>query len=260
MPASLMAVFNNLLFGVGEIFHSNVWWSRALAMRPEVGRRAYLLAGAFWLPVPVAAGFIALNSSALGINVTSPDMVGPQVAAAVLGRGGALVVFVVAFCSLASSVDSLLAATADLITEDIYRKLINPDAGERSTRRASASIVVGLGLVAWLVCLPRVGTLATVLFFAGPMVGSTIWPMATGLYWRRASTGGALGGMLAGSACGLWAYFALGWYTASLVGAAVSMLVVVAASARSREAFDWTALNEAAPDPVPPRVAQEGAR
>ncbi|MEO9592971.1 sodium:solute symporter family transporter, partial [Rhodopirellula bahusiensis] len=28
-PAALMALFNNMLFGFGEIFHSNVWWSRA---------------------------------------------------------------------------------------------------------------------------------------------------------------------------------------------------------------------------------------
>ncbi|MGD8745501.1 MAG: urea transporter, partial [Gammaproteobacteria bacterium] len=31
MPASIMFLFNNLLFGVGEIFHSNAWWSRAFS-------------------------------------------------------------------------------------------------------------------------------------------------------------------------------------------------------------------------------------
>ena len=121
-PAAIMAIFNNLLFGIGEIFHSNVWWSRAFAMREGVGRKAYLLSGLFWFPVPIAAGFIALASGAFGVNVSSPDMVGPLVAAHVLGQMGAIVVFVVFFCSLASSIDSLLAATSDLITEDIYRK------------------------------------------------------------------------------------------------------------------------------------------
>nr|HMQ61766.1 hypothetical protein [Flavilitoribacter sp.] len=58
LPASLMAVFNNLLFGIGEVFHSNVWWSRAFAMRKGIGSKAYTIAGIFWLPVPIAAGFI----------------------------------------------------------------------------------------------------------------------------------------------------------------------------------------------------------
>lgn len=244
LPAAIMAIFNNLLFGIGEIFHSNVWWSRAFAIRKGVGKKAYALAGLFWLPVPIAAGFIALTSGALGINVTSPDMVGPLVAANVLGKIGAMVVFVVAFASLASSIDSLLAATSDLITEDIYRKLFNPRASEQTLRRASALIVVGLGFVAWLVCVPRIGTLATVLFFAGPMVGACIWPIATGLFWKRANSKGALWGMLLGSVCGLVAYFELGWYTASLIGAAVSMVVVLIATAFSSRKFDWRVLDE----------------
>src|SRR5690606_20297600 len=43
-PAAIMFLFNNLLFGVGEIYHSNVWWSRAFAFREGVGFRAYVLA------------------------------------------------------------------------------------------------------------------------------------------------------------------------------------------------------------------------
>ena len=248
LPAAVMAIFNNLLFGVGEIFHSNVWWSRAFAMRKGVGKKAYSLAGFFWLPVPIAAGFIALTSGALGINVTSPDMVGPLVAANVLGEIGAILVFIVAFASLASSIDSLLAATSDLITEDVYRKLLNPKASEKTLRRASAYIVVGLGLVAWLVCLPRVGTLATVLFFAGPMVGACIWPIATGLFWKKANARGALWGMLLGSVVGLIAYFQLGWYTASLIGAAVSMVVVLITTVLSKQEFDWHTLDEVHPE------------
>jgi len=244
LPASIMAVFNNLLFGVGEIFHSNVWWSRAFAMRKGIGKKAYLLAGLFWLPVPVAAGFIALGSGVLGINITSPDMVGPLVAATVLGKVGAVVVFIVFFSSLASSIDSLLAATSDLITEDIYRKMINPGASERTLRRASAWIIVGLGFAAWAVCMPRIGTLATVLFFAGPMVGSTIWPIATGLFWKRANAKGALLAMVLGTSVGLVSYFMLGWYTASLIGAAVSMVTSIVTTLVWPSDFDWRDLNE----------------
>lgn len=244
LPAAIMAIFNNLLFGIGEVFHSNVWWSRAFAMRKGIGQKAYLLAGLMWLPIPVGAGFIALTSSSLGINITSPDMVGPLMAAHILGTVGTVIVFVVFFCSLASSIDSLLAATSDLIVEDIYKKMINPAAVEEQARRVSAYVIIGLGIVAWLVCLPRIGTLATVLFFAGPMVASTIYPIVTGLFWKTASAGGALWAMVAGSAAGLFAYFALGWYAASLIGATVSITVTFVFAKWRPGRFDWAKLNE----------------
>ncbi|MEN7547113.1 urea transporter [Rapidithrix thailandica] len=244
LPASIMAVFNNLLFGIGEIFHSNVWWSRAFAMRKGIGKKAYVMSGLFWLPVPIAAGFIALTTDSLGINITSPDMVGPLVSAHILGEVGAVVVFAVFFCSLASSIDSLLAATSDLITEDIYRKMIRPDASEQHIRKVSSYIIIGLGTLAWLVCLPRISDLATVLFFAGPMVGSTIWPIISGLFWKKASTQGAFWGMLLGSVIGLSAYFYLGWYTASLIGAAVSMITVLIFRQWQPDEFEWESLSE----------------
>jgi urea-proton symporter len=64
MPASLIFLFNNLLFGLGEIFHGNGWWARALAFRKGTGFRAYLIAGFAWLPVPALAGFLALAAPA----------------------------------------------------------------------------------------------------------------------------------------------------------------------------------------------------
>ncbi len=243
-PAAIMAIFNNLLFGLGEIFHSNVWWSRAFAMREGIGKKAYTLAGIIWLPIPIAAGFIALSSGMFDINVVRPDMVGPMVAAHALGKYGAILIFIVVFCSLASSIDSLLAATSDLITEDFYKKIFNPRASEAQLRKVSAIIILTLGILTWVACVPRVGTLATVLFFAGPLVGSAIWPILAGLYWKKANGATAAIAMLIGSLSGLWAYFQLGWYTASLIGTIVSMIIVFAGTLLSRTSFQWSELNE----------------
>ena len=44
-PAAIMAIFNNLLFGLGEVFHNNVWWSRAFAFREGVGGKAFFIGG-----------------------------------------------------------------------------------------------------------------------------------------------------------------------------------------------------------------------
>ncbi|MGF1491863.1 MAG: hypothetical protein ACFBSC_05285 [Microcoleaceae cyanobacterium] len=243
-PAAIISVFNNLLFGLGEVFHNNVWWSRAFAFREGVGQKAYVIAGLIWLPIPIAAGFIALASGALGVPVPSPDMVGPLVIAKVLGQVGGVAIFIIVFSSLASSIDSLLAATSDLITEDIYRRMLRPESSPGQLKKVAQMITLGLGLVTWLVCLPRIGDLATVLFFAAPLVGSMIWPVITGLYWKQANTQGAISGMLLGSAIGLIAYFQIGWYVAALVGTVVSMICVLFFAFTQPANYSWQRLNQ----------------
>lgn len=246
LPAAIMFLFNNLLFGVGEIFHSNVWWSRAFAFRHGVGFKAYLLAGLLWLPIPIVAGFIALTVPALGLNVPQADMVGPLVAAELLGAGGAILVFILVFAALASSLDSLLAATSDLILTDLYKGHFRPFASEEELAKAARWIVLGLGIFAWLVCLPRLTTLAELLYFTGAFVASTIWPVAAGLFWRHVNPYGATLAMVLGTVAGLASYFLIGFYVAALVSAAVSMTIVVLSSWLRPCAFEWDALAETA--------------
>jgi Na+/proline symporter len=246
MPAAIMFLFNNLLFGVGEIFHSNVWWSRAFAFREGVGFPAYLTAGVMWMPIPIVAGFVALAVPALGINVPAADMVGPMVAAQLSGALGAVLVFIVVFSALASSLDSLLAATGDLILQDIYRGHLRPEAGENELRVAAKLIILGLGVGAWLLCLPRLTTLAELLYFTGAFVASTIWPIAAGLYWRHTNAAGATLAMLLGTGVGLYSYFAIGFYVAALTGAAVSMLTVMVTTWLWPSDFDWGTLRTGA--------------
>ena len=243
MPAAIMFLFNNLLFGVGEIFHSNVWWSRAFAFREGVGFKAYFMAGLFWAPVPIVAGFIALSVPALGLNVPAADMVGPMVAAQLLGTGGAVLVFIVVFAALASSLDSLLAATSDLILTDIYKGHINPSASPEQLARAARWVIVILGLATWLVCLPRLTTLAEMLYLTGAFVASTIWPIATGLFWRKTNATGATLAMVLGTAIGLTAYYQIGFYVAALVSAAVSMSIVLISTWSRPADFDWQTLD-----------------
>ncbi len=252
-PAAIMFLFNNLLFGIGEIFHSNVWWSRAFAFREGVGFKAYLIAGIFWTPVPIVAGFLALTVPALQINVPSADMVGPLVAAELLGVGGAVLVFIVVFSALASSLDSLLAATSDLVLTDIYKGHIRPHASDEELAKMARWVILIMGVVTWLLCWPRLTTLAELLYFTGAFVASTIWPIAAGLYWRSINPTGATLAMAAGTAIGLACYFLIGFYVAALVSAAVSMCLVLLTTWMAPRNFEWKSLN------TQPVVSGEGA-
>lgn len=243
MPVALLSLFNLMFFGWGEVFHNNVWWSRAFAIRKKAVGKAFFLAGIFWLPIPIAAGFIALAAAPLGVNIIDPDTTAPLVASHLLGQTGAVLVFIVVFCSLASSIDSLLAATADLVTEDIYKRLFNPNASEETLRRGATWIVIGLGVLTWLICLPE-WDLLKVLYVSGPLVASTIWPIAAGLYWKKTNPHAALLAMVAGSLIGLWSYFEIYWYVACVVSTVISMLVVVIGTFLAPRNYDWRALAE----------------
>jgi len=238
-PAAIMFLFNNIFFGIGEIFHSNVWWSRAFAFNKGIGKKAYLTAGLLWLPIPIITGFIALSAGSLGLYPSSPDMIGPMVAAKLLGQAGAVVIFIVVFAALASSIDSLLAATSDLITKDIYAGLINPAAQKSQLKRISSWILILLGLFTWLLCLPKVTTLGELLNFTGAFVASTIWPIVFGLYHNRLNGRYSALAMFSGTLCGLAAYFTIGFYVAALFSCLVSLLVCLTGLKLSRTEFDW---------------------
>jgi Na+/proline symporter len=244
-PAAIMFLFNNLLFGIGEIFHSNVWWSRAFAFREGVGFKAYLIAGLFWTPVPIVAGFLALTVPALGINVPEADMVGPLVAGELLGESGAILVFIVIFSALASSLDSLLAATSDLVLTDLYKGHFRPKADAAELAKAARWVILGMGLLTWLLCWPRLATLAELLYLTGAFVASTIWPVAAGLYWRSINPSGAALAMVAGTIVGLTSYFLIGFYVAALVASAVSMILVLLTTLLAPCSFEWSQLNPA---------------
>ncbi|BCX50012.1 urea transporter [Haloferula helveola] len=233
MPAAMLAIFNNMLFGFGEVMHNNVWWSRAFAMREKVAPKAFFLSGVLWFPIPIAAGFIALAAGPLGVNVTDPSKVGPEVAEHALGLAGlgsfaGVIILIVLFCSMASSIDSLLAATSDLLVRDIYEGLFGQELNPQKFRPVAATSIIAVSVIAWFLALSG-WNVDQVLFSAGALVASLIWPVIAGLFWKRLNRTLVVVGILAGCTTGMFCYFEVQTYTGALVGAAVSMVFTLAA-------------------------------
>jgi Na+/proline symporter len=206
--------------------------------------RSFVFGGLAWMTVPVVTGSIGLVALAQAIELPQVNMVFPVVASQLLGAGGAAMVFVVVFASLTSTLDSLLASTADLVAEDVVFKLLNPQLSDAELKRATRLVVIGLGVVTLALSWPRLDSLASVLFFTGALVASTIWPVAYGLYLRSANRVAAIAAMVAGSVCGLLAYTLIAPYCAALISAAVSALVMAVGTQLWPESFSWHILKE----------------
>ena len=239
LPAGLLIAWNSALFSMGEVFHNNIWWSRVFSSRPSVVFNSFILGGLAWMTVPVVTGSIGLVALADNLELPQVNMVFPVMASQLLGAGGSALVFVVVFASLTSTLDSLLASTADLVAEDVIFKLLNPQLSDAQLRQATKLLVVMLGLITLALSWPRLDSLASVLFFTGAFVASTIWPVAYGLYWPQANRHAAIASMVAGSAAGLTAYVQIAPYCAALISAAVSAVVMAVGTNLRPEQFQW---------------------
>jgi Na+/proline symporter len=95
-----------------------------------------------------------------------------------------------------------------------------------------------------LQCLvePRITTLAVLLYFTGAFVASTIWPIVVELYWKKTNANGATLVMVLCTGIGLYSYFAIGFYVAALIGAVVSMIVVIVTWLSWPDEFEWSQL------------------
>lgn len=242
LPTGLLFAWNTGLFSMGEVFHNNIWWSRVFASRGSVVFRSFVLGGLAWTTVPIVTGAIALMALAGDLEIPQVNMVFPLITANLLGSGGAVAVFIIIFASLTSTLDSLLAASADLIAEDVVAHWLRPGASDAQIRQTARWMVVLLGLLTLVLSWQYLTSMYQLLLFTGALVASTIWPIAMGLYWPQANRHGASAAMVAGSVTGLLAYVLIAPYCAALVSAAVSAVVMGVSSRLRPERFDWRLL------------------
>jgi SSS family transporter len=144
----------------------------------------------------------------LSTRVLFPDLEVPDMAAIVLSQevfGPALgTVFVLALLSaILSTIDSVLLVASAGIAHDIYAKLIRRDASERRKMLVNRVAVLVVGLLPGVLTFYNelFGGLITLITLLNlSLQGSMLFvPLFFGLHWRRATTAGGIGSMVAGA-------------------------------------------------------------
>lgn len=242
--AGIMAGFSNLIFSLGEIFAGNIWWQRLYATNEKVMKRSYVIAGFTWMMVPLVSGSMALVSIAMKLNIPQVNMVFPILASTVLGTAGSVLVFVVIFCALASTLSALLTSSANLIAQDVYKNIFNPKATDLHVYKAAKILIVVLAVVTMaLVWEPRT-TMYKLLMLTGPSVSSMVWPIMYGLYRKDANSTAAIAAMLVGMLAGLYGYFNISPFSAPICSITASALITwLGATFAPDRNFRWSYLN-----------------
>jgi hypothetical protein len=134
----------------------------------------------------------------------------PATAIALLGKGGAVLMLILLFMAVTSSTSAELIAVSSLLTFDVYKTYIKPDAPSSKLVQIShyGIVIYGLVLAAFCCILNAVGlTLTWLLTILGIIVGGASVPVGLVLLWPRMSTVAAIASPWIGLACGLIAWF-----------------------------------------------------
>jgi Na+/proline symporter len=164
--AVIVMVFLALL--IEELIIAEAWFAASLTPDPENGRYVLIYAARHFMPLAVGIIFMI---TVVGIII--------------------------------STADSFLLVPATTFIKDIYLNYINPKAPEKRIVFMSRLMVLTFGIIAWLVSL-AFSTSTTVFqkaMYAFTIYGSAVTPcLVAALFWKRATTAGAISSILAGTA------------------------------------------------------------
>ena len=161
----------------GTVFLDNGYYNKAIAASPVHALPGYIIGGLSWFAIPwLTATTMGLAALALENTLhfpTYPDrmldkdvsagLVLPYAAVAMLGKGGAVATLLIVFMAVTSATSSQLIAVSTIITYDLYRTYINPQASGKRLIYMSHILVVGYGFF--------IATVAVGLWYAGISMG-----------------------------------------------------------------------------------------
>ena len=222
----IMYLGSNFLFATGEIFHSNIWWQRIYAAKEKVTFRSFILSGLIWTTVPIIAGSLAFVAVAEGYVVPQVNMVFPIVVSKLLGPAGAVLVLIIVYSALASTVSSVLTASSNLLVQDIYKRAFKPDATDEQIVKYVRYTIVGMAVITVILVWNQPASMYQVLYLTGSAVAATIWPIAFGIYNSKVNRTAVLVAMLCSVGFGLVAYFTISSYAAPVVSALIGLVVI----------------------------------
>ncbi|UCG46916.1 MAG: sodium:solute symporter family protein [Phycisphaerales bacterium] len=163
--AVIVMIFVALL--IEELIIAEAWFAGSLTPDPENGRYVLIYAARHFMPLAIGIIFMI---TVVGIII--------------------------------STADSFLLVPATTFIKDIYLNYINPKAPEKRIVLMSRLMVLTFGVIAWLVSLAfsESTTVFEKALYAFTVYGSAITPcLVAALFWKRATTAGAICSILAGT-------------------------------------------------------------
>ncbi len=247
------AFFDPMGAGIGLVLGATVptilytligqdFYQRLFAAKDEkTSFNAAILAGILLIIFAIFPTLAGMASRGLfGDQIAAAEAV-PHLVTEVLPLGLGAIIVAAIIGAIMSTADSLLIAGTSHITNDIYVKMINPEAENDSRKLLIISRVCTLiiGLFALLMALTFEAIIDLLLYSYTLYAAGVFIPVILGLYWRRGTAAGAIVGIIGGSAIGVLAdagvidlsgVAVLAEFPPIIVGAIISLVLYVVVS------------------------------
>lgn len=196
-----------ICFAAALVWGNNYYWMKIANCRSEkVAKKSFVLAAiilvvVFCIPLGIvgayAGAFLGENFAApFGAGAVPPTGAYGMVAATFPAIVGSFFVIGAVAASISTASTSALGASA-VATRDIYQRMVKPGADTKTTLRASKWIMVGIGILTWVLCQFPGGP--TYLFaFANCWLVPPAILLGLGAIWPRFNSRGAIWGAGAG--------------------------------------------------------------
>jgi len=132
----------------------------------------------------------ALSAEQIGAGLSAP-----AVSVALLGGGGGALLLLLLFMAVTSSTSAELVAVSSLVTFEVYKAYIKPQATSAELVRSSHYAIIAYSLVLASFCSLANGVhlnLTWLLTVGGIFTGGASFPVGLNLFWPRVSTVGTV--------------------------------------------------------------------
>lgn len=115
----------------------------------------------------------------------------PYVVSGLVGAG--------ALAAALSTADGLLLTIANSLSHDLYYKMINPKAATMRRLLVARVLLLVVAVIAAYVASLRLGNILAFVSYAFSIAAAAFFPaLVLGIFWKRATSAGAVAGMLVG--------------------------------------------------------------
>lgn len=200
--------------GLGGIVSPDLMQRAFSAKTPNIARKSAYVAFTILFCFSVLIAVLSLAGHILVDNgiLTDPHLVGdaaagiagdPELILPIMSKAILPLPLVVLFLGAGLSAVMSAAATAllalsGMISMNIYRDVINPDASHATQVRVTRILVLVLGIVATVIALTYPNAAELSAFGFDLILASLFGAMTLGLFWKKTNAAGAAAGMIAG--------------------------------------------------------------
>ena len=196
-----------ITFGLGWMISADAWQRINATKNSKDAKNMLLIVGIIFIPLGFLSIFAGLAAASMWdklpeggvVSSIATTMVNPWVSGIIfLGIGAALM----------SSIDTAINTGSLTLTEDIYRKVINPKGSNTKIVKAGMVTTVIISLLSMFIAI-KLRSIIWVLWMASDIiVCGAFCPLVFGFLWKRGNSKGALSSMIGGSAFVLYNTFA----------------------------------------------------